>query len=334
MVDSRVRAMLLILLMMVISIVQVNFVGDNTIYSLKSNQRREVLHEAIIHDQPPEGGWAAHGANDAINIRIAIPYLVEFIHRATGVAVVKLYKEVDLVCLWLALLVLFQYLRFWFTEIESTFACLYVGAVLPLTFAYHIYHPYDRASLLAWLLAIWCARAARFGRFLIVTMVAVLVKYDAIVLPGLYFLGNVTARTWRKIFLQTGSAGIVLLAEFILLFIIFHGQFLPHYLAHQIFRNIGLFVSDNISYAPFLAFALPVILSILGYRDSDQFARASLWFAGLVIAILFIATNFEEVRAESMMFPLLAPAALSGLRRVLGGAPLRAEVLKHSVGFD
>ena len=66
-------------------------------------------------------------------------------------------------------------------------ARLYFAPILPLTFALHFYHPYDRASLVAWLLAIWCARARRFWEFSAVAIVAVLIKFDAIVLPGLYF---------------------------------------------------------------------------------------------------------------------------------------------------
>ena len=69
---------------------------------------------------------------------------------------------------------------------------------------------------------------------------------------------------------------------------------------------------------PTLAFGLPIVLAILGYKSSDQFIRASVWFARMITVILIAASNFEEVRAEQMLIPLLAPAALYGLRRILG----------------
>jgi hypothetical protein len=61
-----------------------------------------------------------------------------------------------------------------------------------------------------------------------------------------------------------------------------------------------------------------MVLAILGYQSSDLFMRASVWFAGMIAVILIAASNFEEVRAEQMLIPLLAPAALYGLRRILG----------------
>jgi hypothetical protein len=119
-----------------------------------------------------------------MNIRVVIPYLVEFLHDETGARVLRLYKAVDIICIWLAFITFFAYLRQQFTAWESSLACLYFAAILPLTFgrakypgkshsfgrvsapssstplshfwirrmmrrALHFYHPYDRASLLA-----------------------------------------------------------------------------------------------------------------------------------------------------------------------------------------
>ena len=92
----------------------------------------------------------------------------------------------------------------------------------------------------------------------------------------------------------------------------------PRHYEAQISRNLEMIIGSGIFYAPTLAFGLPIALAILGYTMSDRFERASAWFAGLIAVILFVTTNFEEVRAEQMLFPLLAPAALLGLRRILG----------------
>src|SRR5271167_4134044 len=100
---------LLVLLMGIVSIVEVNFVGDTTIYSLKLANIREELHESIVHNHPPAGGWAERGAY-SLNIRIAIPFLVQFLHDETAVRVLQLYKGVDLICVWLALIIFFAYL--------------------------------------------------------------------------------------------------------------------------------------------------------------------------------------------------------------------------------
>jgi hypothetical protein len=316
--SAWVRGSLLVLLMGIVSIVEVTFVGDTTIYSLKAANIREELHESVVHNKPPVGGWAAHGANDAMNIRIAIPYLVEFLHEETGIRVLQLYKGIDLICIWLALIIFFAYLSEQFTSWESALACLYFAAILPLTFALHAYHPYDRASLVAWLLAIWCARARHFWKFSAVALVAVLIKYDAIVLPGLYFLGNATPQTWRKYLSQSFAIGIILLTIFLGLFWLLTGSYVREDYMDQILRNFKMMIGTAIFYPPTLAFGLPVVLAILGYKSSDQFMRASIWFAGMIAVILIVAVNFEEVRCEQMLIPLLAPAALCGLRRILG----------------
>jgi hypothetical protein len=314
--NTWLKGVLLALLALVMTIVQANFVGDITIYSLNSANERETSHEDIIHNQAPAGGWDAKGEN-GVNIRIAIPYLVEFLHRTTNARVLQLYKGVDLVFLWLGFLILFFYLRRWFVPAESLFALVYFAAISPLTFAFHSYQPWDRASLVGWLLGFWAARDERFWTFFAIAIAAFIIKYDAIMLPALYFLAHVNRQNWRKIVLQSLVAGATLLAIFVALRILLPGGFEPRDLPATVLRNIKLIAGNPLFYAPSLAFALPLVLAALGYASADRFIRACLWFAGLVAMAMFVTTNFEEVRAEQMLFPLLAPAALLGLRRVM-----------------
>jgi len=311
---------LLVLLAAVIAIVAVNFVGDVTVYSLQNNATREESHERIVHNLAPEGGWGTRGLNGT-NIRIAVPYLVEFVHRATGMRVLPLYKGVDTVCLWLSLIVFFAFLRKWFTVPESLIAWLYLAAILPLTFAFHSYHPWDRPSFLAWLLAFWAAQRQHFWAFSLVSAVAVLIKYDAAVLPALYLLANANRQNWRGVLVRSCALGAGLLAIYFTLRVMLPGGFSPRDFGASILRNLAMAAGNPIAYAPFLAFGFPVLLAGLGYKIADRFARASVCFAGIIFVLLFISTNFEEVRAEIMLFPLLAPAALLGLRRVSGETP-------------
>jgi hypothetical protein len=69
--------------------------------------------------------------------------------RQTGACVPRLYKAVDIICIWLAFITVFAYSRQRFAARESALACLYYAAIVPLTFALHFYHLYDRARLLA-----------------------------------------------------------------------------------------------------------------------------------------------------------------------------------------
>jgi hypothetical protein len=220
--------------------------------------------------------------------------------------------------MWFGLIIFFKFLYTRFTARESALACFYFAATLPLTFAFHSFHPYDRAGFVTWLMAIWCARAKHFLEFSVVSVIGVLIKYDAIVLPILYFLGNSTTQNWRKCLIQSSAMEIVLLAIFGALILAIPGGFEQRHYEALILHNLTMLIDNAIFYPPTLAFGLPIALVILGYRRSDRFMRASVWFAGLIAVILFVATNFEEVRGEQMLFPLLAPAALLGLRRILG----------------
>jgi hypothetical protein len=122
-----------------------------------------------------------------MNIRVVILYLAEFLHDQTGVRVLQLYKAVDLICIWLAFIILLHICANSSAHGRRLSASIFCPYLAADPFALHFYHPYDRASLVAWLLAIWCARARRFWEFSAVAIVAVLIKFDAIVLPGLYF---------------------------------------------------------------------------------------------------------------------------------------------------
>jgi hypothetical protein len=122
--NVRIKRALLVVLIGIVTIVEINFVGDTTIYSMEVANIREELHDSIVHNHPPAGGWVKRGANAAMNIRVVIPYLV--------------------------------------------------------------------------------------------AIVAVLIKFDAIVLPGPYFLGNATYQTWPKYLFKSSAIAIIL-------FVIFEG---------------------------------------------------------------------------------------------------------------
>jgi hypothetical protein len=51
--DQKSPVALLVVLIGIVTIVEVNFVGDTTIYSLKAANIREELHESIVHNHPP-----------------------------------------------------------------------------------------------------------------------------------------------------------------------------------------------------------------------------------------------------------------------------------------
>ena len=88
------------------------------------------------------------------------------------------------------------------------------------------------------------------------------------------FLCDATYQTWRKYLFQSSTIAIIL-------FVIFEGlssslggvRVRPDYGA-QISRNFKMMIDTAIIYPPTLAFGLPIVLAILGYKSGDQFMRA------------------------------------------------------------
>jgi len=212
----------------------------------------------------------------------------------------------------------FVFLRKWFTKEYSLIAILFLAMLLPATYAFHSFHPWDRLGVLTWLLFAWAAREDKVWLCVVILAVAVLNKYDAVVLPGLYFLAHVSKQTWKTVIVKTGLMFILGLGIYISLKFAFPGGDVSRDIFATMTRNIHTMLEMNISYPPILAFTIPVIFSLFAWRSIDQFQRASFLFALLVlIGPLFLLTNFEELRAEFALLMFMGPATLTGLHNTL-----------------
>ena len=64
-------------------------------------------------------------------------------------------------------------------------------AVLPTTYHFFYFHPWDRVSVLVWLGALWCIRERKPLTLALVLAFGMLVKFDLLFVPLLY-----AAATW------------------------------------------------------------------------------------------------------------------------------------------
>jgi hypothetical protein len=83
-------------------------------------------------------------------------------------------------------------------------------------------------------------------------------------------------------------------------------------------------LTTHIGFPPLLVFGIPTLLAVAGWRTGDRFQRATAFFALPMCGILFLMTNFIEVRAEMPLYFLLSPLALAGLKRLLEPEPAAA----------
>lgn len=290
------------------------WVGSATIYSPEYQPRRERVHDLILHNTPPTvTDWSIIGANST-NIRVGSVYLAEAIHRVTGVTVARAYWLIDTLALFVAFPLLVRLYRRGASQEHALLAMLYVAAILPLTYFLYYFHPWDRLMLILWIIMIGLVRDDRPAVLAAVLMVSMVVKFDALFLPGLYFLVHARRDTVLAVGVRTAGLFVVTFGTYAALRIVFPGGSQVADTVWQVGTNLREIVEYNIGYPPMLGLSVPTFLAAVGWRAADRFARACVVFAVGLVGIYFMNSNFAELRAMMPVVLLLIPAALAGLR--------------------
>lgn len=314
--------LLLVWLLATITVGMQAWIGGETVYASQLEGRREALHFGILANEAPGGkGWGAIGAL-SIQKRIGVVYLAEAVRQVTHLPVAKVYQLLDTVFLFAALLGLFFYLRHWVAPVHALIGVLYFSAVLPLTYFFQLFHPWDRIQLAIWIGLLYLVAERRFGWLALGLVLSMLVKFDTILLPGLYFLVHCTLPRWRRTLAETAVLGALAAGTYFALGLLFPSPldtrgFDPGAAQDMLARNVRVMLDMNVRYPPFLVHALPALLSFFALRSGDRFVRASVLFACGLSAVYFSFSLYEEVRAHMVVLVLLLPPALISLSRLL-----------------
>lgn len=293
------------------------WIGDVTIYHPVNRAKAEVLHRSILANAPPAGlAWDSLGANGT-NIRVGAVFIAEGVHRVIGLSVPRTYLLLDTVFLAVGLLLFARFLATWFRDEYVLLGTLYLIAVLPLTYFLVSYHPWDRLAVVFWLMMLLALRANRVLIFALLLPLSVAVKYDSVLLPGLYFLANVTPATWRRTTLTTLGLFALSFGTFFGLLTLLPGGFAEHSIAQQIASNFAHMREYSLWYPPLLAFSVPLLLAGIGFKHADRFMRASAMCGVLLFIPLFLQAFFAEFRAQVPMLILILPCALRGAEVLL-----------------
>jgi len=293
------------------------WVGGATIYDPAWQGRRTAMHYALMSNRAPAGlSWSDIGAN-GVNIRLGVVYLAELVHRVLGISIPSAYFAVETFFLWCTFPLLYVCLRGWFPASWSWVGLLLYTAVLPLTYFLYHFHPWDRASLALWLVLVLLLRANRVFPMAVVLALAVVIKYDVVLFPALYWMARVDRRNWKAVTGVTAALFAVSFGTYYGLRWAFPGGFEERHIGAQIVKNLGRMRELYVFYPPLLVFGPTLALAFIGAPRGDRLMRAMALFGALLFIPLFIAANFDEVRAQMPMFILLLPAAIGGLRRVV-----------------
>jgi hypothetical protein len=293
------------------------WLGDVTIYQPVNRERAEILHRSILANSPPAGlAWDSLGANGT-NIRVGAVFLAEGVHRVVGLSVARTYLLLDTIFLAIGLLLFARFLATWFRDEYVLLGTLYFIVVLPLTYFLVSYHPWDRLALVFWMILLLALRSERVLLFALLLPLSVAIKYDAVLLPGLYFLANVRPATWRRTTLTTLGLFVLSFGTFFGLILLRPGGFASHSIVQQIALNFAEMREFLLWYPPLLAFGVPLLLAGIGFRHADRFMRACAIAGVLLFVPLFLQAVFAEFRAQVPMLILLMPCALRGAEVLL-----------------
>jgi hypothetical protein len=150
-----------------------------------------------------------------------------------------------------------------------------------------------------------------------VLALAVVVKYDVVLFPALYWLTRVERKNWKAVTVLTTALFAVSFATYYGLRWLFPGGFAERHTGPQIITNLRAIRGLYLFYPPLLVFGPTLALAFVGAPLGDRLMRAMALFGALLLVPLFIAANFDEVRAQMPMFILLLPAAIAGLRHLV-----------------
>jgi hypothetical protein len=279
------------------------------------------MYQAILRNRLPPGvpTWDAVGANGT-NIRVLPLWAAELLHNLTGESLDRCVLLLAVGALFVDVVLLVVLLHQWFDPPLVMAGVLYFGTVLPLTYLFALGVPWDRPSLLFWLAGLLLLRARRLVPLIPILILGVMTKYDILLLPILYFLAQASRSDWKRPLAATAGLLACTFGTYAALRFAIPGGFEPTSIPGQVGRNVEDFLSLGLRYPPLLAFGLPAVLVVVGFKRADRFAQAAVVFAVMQATILFLQANFREVRAEVPVLVLLMPAALIGLRTVMPDA--------------
>jgi len=297
------------------------WLGPVTIYAPGLEAKRLMLHQAIVANAPPPGGWAAVGAASQ-NIRVTAVYAAQMLHKASGIDILRAYMVLDTVFLFTALMGFALYLKRWMEPVWCLVGMLYFAAILPLSYFQHAFQPWDRMLLLTWLLLLAAIRGAHFWAALFGLGVAMTIKFDTALIALLYGMTYLS----RNRFVRTLAecAGLVFVAWAVLALLKWAlpapaepARFSLSLASAQIAMNLQDFVVLNLRHPVLLAWAPLAFLALWGLQRRSRFLIAGVAFASVLSVVWASFTVYAEMRAQMPLLFLLLPPALLTLREWL-----------------
>ena len=311
------------LLSLILSITLQIYIGNANIYfsrEASGNSYWVDQHEGVLRNQLPNGKtWDGIGMN-GVNIRIGVVYFADWISKFIRWPIMKTYRWIDNCFLVATFFFLYFVLELWLGSNRAFIGVFYYAfSQITSYFPLH-WHPWDRPSHFLWLLSLFLLFKKRDILLWLIVMLGMLIKYDLIMISGVYFLANISKTNWRKPLVVSCLLFFSCASLLWLLIQIFPGGFPDtakgeSHFSKLIAFNIQKFLEVPLAYPPLLVFSLPLLLGFWGWKKASQFEKSGYLIGSFALPGYFCTSYFGETRAEMPLLLMILPCALRAINQ-------------------
>jgi hypothetical protein len=260
------------------------------------------------------------GAADAPErYRVLLPFTIAGFSHATGISLATAWHLLRFISFVAAYMLMFAYLRHWFSETKALFGTALVAATVPLTFTNSWAHPDHIAELALFTAGCAAVAANRFWTLAAILAVATVNRETAIFLVPLYL---VTAPSIR----ERVAGAVLLTAEWAVIFFslrLWRG--FVHYDYFQLQRNLQFFKLLPSAYDPYyriyayfalLLFGGLLLIALAGTGPRPLYVSRALLVVPMFCLVAISISSIIETRIFTPLYPLIMPAVMFGCSAV------------------
>jgi hypothetical protein len=294
------------------------WIGSSTTYSQKAEEQRGDLHARILQRHIPPGGTIGDFSFQNATMDDVMGLVAESARQATGWEVTRVYKWIDNISLFIALLLLYALLGAYVPPSYRALGVLYLASILPLTYQSGVLHPWDRPSTMTWLFVLLALERMYLLAFTWL-LAAGLVGHDSSLVHRLRLVRTDSSVRLTRIMIEAAvMIAFAMLAYMLLESLVPTRRDGPGMMV-QLDRNFDQLRHFGAAYPPIFMFVIPACFAAIGWRGSDRRARAGVVLSLLGIVMLFFVSDVSDVRGKIPLLVLLLPCALYGARLLLDG---------------
>lgn len=261
---------------------------------------RMMIHQKVIEGTAPK----------PIQYRILTYYIVEGVHRLTGMAVWRLDLVLRFIFTTLSCIYLFMFMRRWFDFAASAIGALIIPGLLPVTYIDYIHQPGDMPNLFFTILALIAISRRKEAWLLLLIPVAMLNRESFILVLWAWVFFNYDRLPFKLLLTEFALLGVIALAVYFAL---------PYYYGPRLNSTETIQLKNNFDpdmmykwVTRLLAFSGPLfIASMIKFKSKPIFLRRSLGFVLIFLVVNFLFAKYQETRLFLPILPVMIPLGLA-----------------------